>query len=305
MAADKPAKAPPLYEGGHDKSTNVPALLGEPAFPCKATRMKAPLLLTAMLGACSQQPAASTTNEASGTNSSAPPSTPGRAKATPFSLDEKNDLVEFHFGWSAEAAAVPQLVKRFQAQLEKTKAELLTGAREDKAMRDKEGFDFHGHMSSTEYETAGQSDRLLSLRVEVGSYTGGAHGNQGTGSLLWDLNAAKEIEVAGLFVEPSNMSRLLTQRWCDALNKARDDKRGEPVGGNGMFDECPGLDEIATIPTDKDKNGRFERIMLVASPYVAGSYAEGSYEIELLVTSDLIAALKEDYRSGFEAVQTQ
>jgi hypothetical protein len=24
MAIDKPAKAPPLYEGGHDKSTDVP-----------------------------------------------------------------------------------------------------------------------------------------------------------------------------------------------------------------------------------------------------------------------------------------
>ncbi len=59
------------------------------------------------------------------------------------------------------------------------------------------------------------------------------------------------------------------------------------------------------MPTDKDKDGRFERLLLTASPYVAGPYAEGSYEIELAVTTDLIAALKGDYRGSFETGQTQ
>ena len=76
--------------------------------------------------------------------------------------------------------------------------------------------------------------------------------------------------------------------------------RGAPAGGGGMFDEGPGLDYIAIIPTDKDGNGRFERLLLVASPYVAGPYAEGSYEIELPVTGDLAAGIRDDYRSGFE-----
>ena len=48
-----------------------------------------------------------------------------------------------------------------------------------------------------------------------------------------------------------------------------------------------------------------KRLMLAASPYVAGPYAEGSYEIELAVTPDLIAALKGEYRDSFEAVQPQ
>ena len=81
-------------------------------------------------------------------------------------------------------------------------------------------------------------------------------------------------------------------------------KRGEPVGG-GMFDDCPKLDEIAIIPGDKNKNGRFDTLALVASPYVAGPWVEGSYEIELAVTPDLLAALKGDYRTSFEAAQTQ
>lgn len=226
-------------------------------------------------------------------------------QAKPFAFDEENDLIDFHFGWSAEAGAVPQLVQRFRAEMAKAKAELTAGAQEDKSFREKEKFEFHGHMSSTEYETAGQSDRLLSLRTEAGSYTGGAHGNSGTAALLWDRQAGKEIRDGDLFVETANRDRLLTQRWCDALNVAREEKRGEPAGEDGMFDDCPKLDEIAVIPADKDGNGKFERLILVASPYVAGPYAEGSYEIDLGVSPDLIAAVKGDYRPSFEAFQTQ
>ena len=168
-------------------------------------------------------------------------------------------------------------------------------------MRDKDGMGFNPHSSSTGYETAGQSQRLLSLRVDHGGYTGGAHGHFGTGALLWDRGARKPIDFVDLFAERSNRDRLLTQRWCDALNKAREEKRGEPVGGGGMFDDCPPLDDIAIIPMDSNKDGRFDRLMLVASPYVAGPWVEGSYEIELAVTPDLVAGLRGEYQPSFKA----
>ena len=265
--------------------------------------MKPLLLLLPLLAACTQQagPPANEANAAEPTTKPAVPPTPAKA----FVAEEKTDLIEFHYAWSAEAAAVPQMVDRLRKDMDKVKAELIAGAQEDKAMREKQGAEFHGFMSSTDYETAGQSDRLLSLSVESGGYTGGAHGNYGVSALLWDRAAARQIQIADLFAEPANMDRLLTQRWCDALNKEREKKRGEPVGGGGMFDECPKLDEIAIIPGDQDKNGRFETLALVASPYVAGPWVEGAYEIELGVTPDLLAALKADYRTSFEASQTQ
>ena len=254
------------------------------------------------IAACGQPSESAPSNQVA---EAAPGTEPAPPASKPLVLDEKNDLIDFHFAWSAEAAAVPQLVSRFQTEMKKAKDELIAGAKEDKAFRDKEGFDFNGYQSSTDYKTSGQSDRLLSLTSEVGAYTGGAHGNYGTGGLLWDRHAAKEIKVSDLFAEPANRDRLLTQRWCDALNKAREEKRGEPVGGGGMFDECPKLDEIAIVPTDKDGNAKFERLILTASPYVAGPYVEGSYEIDLAVTSDLIAAIKADYRPSFETAQPQ
>jgi hypothetical protein len=194
-------------------------------------------------------------------------------------------------------------MSRFRKELEKGHAELLSGAKADKAERLKSGFDFHGYEATTDYATAGQSHRLLSLEANVSSFTGGAHPNHGTRALLWDRQARREIGFADLFADPANRDRLLTQRWCDALNKAREEKRGEPVGGNGMFDECPKLDEIAIVPIDGARDGRFDRLSLIASPYVAGPYVEGDYEIELGVTPDLLAGLKSEYRDSFEIAQ--
>ena len=266
--------------------------------------MKVLIPFAALLVSCGQQ-APRTTGNSSGDMAQAASTQPQAPPAKAFAFDEENELIEFHFDWSAQAAAVPQLVERFRNEMEKARAALIAGAKEDKAFRDKEKLEFHGHMSSTSYETAGQSDRLLSLSSDVGSYTGGAHGNQALGSLLWDRQAAREITDEDLFVEVSNRDRLLMQRWCDGLSMAREEKRGEPASGDGMFDDCPGLDDIAIIPTDKDGNGKFERLMLVASPYVAGPWVEGSYEIDLGVTPDLAATVKDEYRASFEAPQTQ
>lgn len=270
----------------------------------KTDPMKVVIPLAALLASCGQQAVPRAENSSAQTAQAISPKPPG-SPAKAFVFDEKSDLVEFHFGWSAEAAAVPQLVARFRKDMAKAEADLIGGARDDKASREKEGFDFHRYMSSTQYETAGQSERLLSLTVDVGSYEGGAHGNHGIGALLWDRAAAREIEDIDLFADGANRDRLLTQRWCDALNKAREEKRGEPVGGGGIFDDCPKLDEIAVVPADKDGNGRFEKLVLVASPYVAGPWSEGDYEIELSVTPELIAGLKSDYRASFEVRQPQ
>ena len=262
--------------------------------------MKVAVLLAISLAACARQASrpANEVEAAAAAEKAAPPA------AKPFVEDEKNDLIDFHFGWSAEAAAVPQLVQRFWAEMAKVKAELLTNATAGKGERDKQGFPFNSYSSSTDYPTAGATARLLSLTAEVSSYTGGAHGNYGSRGLLWDRRLGKQIEVAALFTAAENMERLLTQPWCDALNKAREEKRGEPVGGGGMFDECPKLSEISIIPTDKGGNGRFERLELIADPYVAGPYVEGSYEIELPVNDDLMSAIRSDYRENFE-VQPQ
>ena len=262
--------------------------------------MKHIALVALLLAACNQQSNAPEGNRSFSPAQKGPPA----PAAKPFSVELKTDLVEFDFSWPAEVAAIPELVERLRGEMDKAKAELIAGAEQEMAHRAKEGMEYHPHSSSTGYETAGQSPRLLSLRVDAGGYTGGAHGNYGTAALLWDRQAKKEIAFADLFVQAANRDRLLTQRWCDALNKAREEKRGEPAAG-GMFDDCPSLDDIAIIPVDSNKDGRFDQLLLVASPYVAGPYAEGSYEIELAMTGDLVSVLKAEYQPSFAAQRPQ
>ena len=262
--------------------------------------MKAIVPIVALLAACDQSatlPAANEVNQAAPQSAAKPT---GRASKA-FIFDEKNDLIEFHYAWSAEAAAVPQLVNRFRKEMDQVRATSAEDARESKANEDELGFEFHRHMYSADYETAGKSERLLSLKFDFSADTGGAHGHYGTGALLWDRPAGKEIKVLDLFAEASKIDQLLTQRWCDALKKEREEKRGAPVVGDEMSDKCPSLSEIAIIPADRDKDRRFEALMLVASPYVAGPWVEGSYDIELGVAPELIAALKPDFRESFEA----
>jgi hypothetical protein len=258
--------------------------------------MKAILALALILAACRQQAAPVDSNR----DQPAPAIAPS-PPAKPFTYEDKTDLFEFDFSWSAEAAAVPELVRRFRSEMDKSKAALVAGATADRDRRKQEGFPFNPYSSTMTYATAGQSPRLLSLTAEGWEYTGGAHGNGGTSALLWDRAARREVKFADLFVQPANRDRLLTQRWCDALNREREEKRGEPVGGGGMFDDCPRLDDLAIVPTDKDKDGRFETLLLVASPYVAGPYVEGSYEVPLAVTADLVAALKSEFQPSFAA----
>jgi hypothetical protein len=91
--------------------------------------------------------------------------------------------------------------------------------------------------------------------------------------------------------------------YCKRLDAERAKRRqGEKLGGE--FDQCPKYSELSVYPADKNRNGRFDRITFVASPYVAGPYVEGEYEISLPVSSALIAAMKPEYRASFE-VQRQ
>ena len=263
--------------------------------------MKYFLAFALLLSACGDEPDGQPPNRAPEGRDAGPKSESPTPSAKPFSVETKNDLIEYDFSYPAEAAAIPELVKRFAGEMDKEKSELVANAEEDKAMREKLGTDFNPFSASTAYETSGQSDRLLSLRFDSGGYTGGAHGYASTGALLWDRQAKREIKFADLFAEASNRDRLLTQRWCDSLNKAREEKRGEPAGGGGMFDDCPTLDDVSIIPIDGNKDGKFEKLLVVASPYVAGPWVEGDYEVELAVSSDLVAALKNEFKPSFKA----
>ncbi|HMI41359.1 MAG TPA: hypothetical protein VK485_09050, partial [Sphingomicrobium sp.] len=130
--------------------------------------------------------------------------------------------------------------------------------------------------------------------------TGGAHGNFGSDSLLWDRGANKEIGVADLFNPPTRFASLVSKPWCDALDAERVKKREEQPKPGEMFWDCPPLSGLAIIPLDADKDGKFEAIRFSAAPYVAGPYVEGQYDVDLPVSAAMLAAMKPEYRASFE-----
>lgn len=265
------------------------------------------LTMMLLLGACHSAQTRDEINamEANGMLDAPPAATVSAAapRATAVSIDRKDDLVDFHAGWPSEAAAMPAIDKRLHAEADKALAELVAGAKEDKAMRDKDGLEFHGYTSKIDYQLSGMSDRLLSLDAVFDSYTGGAHGMHGTVALLWDKSLDKEVGFAGLFPAKAAAYAAISKRFCAALDAERAKRRGDfkVEGADDPFNQCPKLDELHVVPTDKDGDGRFETLRVIADPYVAGPWAEGDYEIMLPVTDTMIAGFKPEYRPSFKA----
>jgi hypothetical protein len=224
------------------------------------------------------------------------------AQAKPFAYAYKSKYARVEFSWSSEAAAVPALVKRFRAALTKEKAEAISCGKLETSVRVKLGAGAVQCESSTKFTTSGESVGLLSLSRTYWAFTGGAHGNGSTTGLLWDRRFGKEISFSSLFSQANGYSQPLRASYCRALDKERKKRRwsGYQPGAVPEFDACPNFSELALIPADSNRNHRFDRVHVIAAPYVAGSFAEGEYDVALPVTAALIAALKPEYRSSFE-----
>jgi hypothetical protein len=208
-------------------------------------------------------------------------------------------LLDFRYSFPTIVGSDPTLLAAIHADRAKNYTEALAGARDDAAARKPQGFPFHPHEFWRDWTVSGQSDRLMSLRSQTETFTGGAHGMHVTGLKLWDKQQETAIDFAQLFASPATFWSLLKQPFCAALSAERLRRVHQAAA------PCPDGKDLVLIPADADSNWAFDTIRVVADPYVAGSYAEGRYEVPLPVTSALIAALKPQYRSSFEAQRPQ
>ncbi len=219
----------------------------------------------------------------------------------PVTISSKDDLLAFDYRWSAEAAAIPALNRRFRAEAARQKRAALRTARDNAEVRRRfnsavPGGDFF----SRSWQTAGQTTRLLSLEAETAAHTGGAHPNSGTSSLLWDRRLAREISLDALLQRPGWWSSAIRQPFCTLLDRERVKRREEPVPRGEWPSRCPKLKELTLTLEDRDGDQRFDHVRATADPYVAGPYAEGNYVISLPITGRMIARLKPQYKSSFE-----
>ncbi|HET9510155.1 MAG TPA: DUF4163 domain-containing protein [Sphingomonas sp.] len=220
------------------------------------------------------------------------------AKASVTKVETKD--YDFAYSYPAEAAAIPALA----ASLDDDRAEVRAAVAKDAAAFRREmaegDFPFRKYDSQVEWKRVANTPRFLSLSAETYDYTGGAHGSPGFRSLLWDRQAQGQLDVVDIFTSEAAIQSAIGAAFCDALDVQRAKRRGAPVvRGNGdSFNDCPKVSETTLILGST--NGRtFDRIGLLVGPYVAGAYAEGSYDLTLPVTPALLRAVKPQYRDAF------
>ncbi|APL94438.1 DUF3298/DUF4163 domain-containing protein [Sphingobium indicum] len=224
--------------------------------------------------------------------------------AQPFEQKEKTDLLEFAYAYPAQAAQIPVLAERFGNALKVGKADALKMAREDRKAAREADYPFRAHSLETRWTVAADTPRFLALRSESYVYTGGAHGMTGYEALLWDKARKRETAVTALMTSPAAFAAAIRDRFCDALDKARAEKRGAPVkrSDDDDFTKCIDPMQQVLVPTSKD--GKLvDGVTVVIGPYSAGPYAEGSYEIALPVDAAMRKAIKTEYQDAFAAAE--
>jgi hypothetical protein len=220
----------------------------------------------------------------------------GVAGAQPFKIHTKSRLLDFEYSWPSEVGAVPALVRHFAKDMREERKTMLADAREASRTRQELPFNFYSFYR--DLSSAGQSRRFLSLKIKTYEFTGGAHGNTYSEAFLWDRQLRKAVAFSSLLADKQAIARLLRNPFCHRLHNERTRRNGQEM--SGVFDDCPKLSDLKILPGDSDHHGKFDVIRLVADQGVAGSNAEGEYDISLPVTAKFVAAVKPEYRSSFE-----
>ena len=231
-------------------------------------------------------------------------------------VSEETDDFLFEYAYPVEAGSIRGLATLLDRRLEARRADLARSSAEARREARSDGFPYNKHSYSAEWEIVADIPRFLSLSKSFTTYGGGAHGNVGMESLVWDKQADKALAGIELFASPAALERALGERYCDALNELREERRGEPDEEAAAeeepasdvdeeaepedvpFTDCPGIEEL-TVLVGSRSGRRFDRLTLYAGPYVAGPYAEGAYEVNLPVDAAVREAVRPEYRGSF------
>ena len=203
----------------------------------------------------------------------------------------------FDYAYPSAAGQIGPLRAWLEADKARMRAKLAADAAAARADAKKEGFPFRSYDASKTWKVVTSTPRFLSLSGDLSSYSGGAHPNSGSLSLVWDKKAGRQMKATDVFVSPAAIQATFGTAWCAALKVERTKRLGADAGPDDIF-KCPKVSDLTILLGSS--NGRvINRIGLIADPYVAGSYAEGAYETTLPVTAAILRAVKPAYRADF------
>jgi len=226
------------------------------------------------------------------------------ADATPMAFEDNAEQDggsrDFAYAWPRQVSAIEPLVSLLDAERQETLDQQKGQWQESlNDFGDEDCVACKTLAYSKEWKVVANLDRFLSLSGDIYEYGGGAHGNYWFDAMVWDRTAKAALDPREMFKSNEALWQALEQPYCAALDKEREDRRGGYDTG-GYFAECPGLEELTLLVGSSDGE-RFDRLGLLAAPYVAGPYAEGAYEVTLPISDAVLSAVKPDYLAAFRA----
>ena len=241
---------------------------------------------------------ASATASADGSSASA-----SLSDAKDRSLKVDTDLMQFEYSYPAKAASIPKLAALLDRRIDEAGKALEKSATEGLASAKKDGYPYRTYSNVVKWSVVTDLPNWLSLSSINYNFTGGAHGMTVFDSLLWDKKAEKALNTMDVFVSGPALSHVVKDAFCDQLDKLRSKKRGETVQRDDAdpFSSCIDPVENSTVILGSSNGKSFDRIGFLVPAYNAGPYAEGSYEVTLPVTQDVLASVKPQYRASFSA----
>lgn len=224
------------------------------------------------------------------------PATP----AKDIKIERKDAALEFEYEWPEEATAIAPLHGWLGRHAEDRYKEAHAAAAEGQKLSKEGEYPFRQYSYAQSWDDAADTPDVLVLEGEGYSYTGGAHGMPFYASLIWDKQAGKRRAIKDV-LDISKLAAAAKAPFCKALDAQRAKKReGQTAPGLPEFSQCPDMAEQEIILVS-DSDRKIDGIKVIIGPYVAGPYAEGSYEIELPFTAVLRAAVKPAYGGWFAA----
>jgi hypothetical protein len=230
------------------------------------------------------------------------------ADAEPVNFVDREEVEnggrEFSYAWPAQVSAIPALASELEERRSAALAEQKTFWNETLESCPPDGIACRNASFELEWQVVADLPNYLSLSSSFYTYTGGAHGNYGRNSLVWDREAGRALEPLALFASPAALETAIGTPACEALNRERAERRGEPVNveAGGWFNECVSMEETVLFIGSSD-GATFDRLGVYYGPYVAGPYAEGEFEFTLPVTRAVIDAVKPEYREAFSVTR--
>lgn len=206
----------------------------------------------------------------------------------------------FSYAWPDAAGAIPALRRELAADEESARQALERNATKGRERATRDHMPFAPFSHRQEWQVAADLPGWLSLTSLTGRQDGSGHPGYAYSAVLWDKTAGRRRALLDLFADKAALDGAIRAPFCAALQAQRAHKRSgqASLGSDSRFDACP--DPLAQVVAPAATSGpRFDHLVVLIAPLVAGPYGEGTYEIALPVTPAVLAALRPDRRQAF------